>query len=300
MPQGTGKGGTAVTTKHVGLDFYFYEKNDGSGATVYFGRADGVGIDVVFRSGVSGAEITWDESLAKWIMDGVDIQLQDSDELRFGDLAAGDIVMNFDSAKFELEGAAANTSWDIGKDSKNINITQKGTLTVGKNDVGHDVIFYGASTGKLLKWDESADELDITATLEMQTNERIQLRDTGLYMYSSADAQLDLVSDGVIKLNGKRTLMAPLTEALSGAKTLSVNATRTQFLDPDGAGRTVTLPITASSAGFPIVLVNKADAAETITVIDASANTIGTIDQDEIGIFFCDGTSWEGGVLKET
>ena len=34
-----------------------------------------------------------------------------------------------------------------------------GTLTVGADDTGHDVVFYGATSGKKLTWDESADGL---------------------------------------------------------------------------------------------------------------------------------------------
>ena len=34
-----------------------------------------------------------------------------------------------------------------------------GTLTVGADDTGHDVIFYGATTGSYVQWDESVDDL---------------------------------------------------------------------------------------------------------------------------------------------
>ena len=36
-----------------------------------------------------------------------------------------------------------------------------GTLTVGVDDTGHDVKFFGASAGAYLEWDESADQLRI-------------------------------------------------------------------------------------------------------------------------------------------
>jgi hypothetical protein len=40
-------------------------------------------------------------------------------------------------------------------------LTLKGTLTVGVDDTGHDVKFFGATAGAFLEWDESADELEI-------------------------------------------------------------------------------------------------------------------------------------------
>ena len=38
------------------------------------------------------------------------------------------------------------------------------TVTVGVNDTGYDVKFFGATTGKSLVWDESADSLIVTGT----------------------------------------------------------------------------------------------------------------------------------------
>ena len=42
------------------------------------------------------------------------------------------------------------------------NITTFGALTVGVNDVGHDVKFFGATSGKYMLWDESHDRLHLT------------------------------------------------------------------------------------------------------------------------------------------
>jgi len=43
-------------------------------------------------------------------------------------------------------------------------VTTQGTLTVGVDDTGYDVKFFGATSGKSLLWDESADSLIITGT----------------------------------------------------------------------------------------------------------------------------------------
>ena len=39
--------------------------------------------------------------------------------------------------------------------------TFNGTVSVGQDDTGHDVIFYGATSGKKMHWDESADALKL-------------------------------------------------------------------------------------------------------------------------------------------
>jgi cytoskeletal protein CcmA (bactofilin family) len=42
-----------------------------------------------------------------------------------------------------------------------------GTLTVGVNDTGHDVKFFGATSGKYMQWDESADSLLVAGTIDV-------------------------------------------------------------------------------------------------------------------------------------
>jgi hypothetical protein len=46
-------------------------------------------------------------------------------------------------------------------------LTQKATFTVGEDDAGHDVQFFGATSGKSMLWDESADKLLITGDCEV-------------------------------------------------------------------------------------------------------------------------------------
>ena len=45
-----------------------------------------------------------------------------------------------------------------------------GTVTVGVDDTGHDVKFFGATSGKYLEWDESADTLNVSGTLDIKDN----------------------------------------------------------------------------------------------------------------------------------
>ena len=46
-------------------------------------------------------------------------------------------------------------------------LTHKGTLTVGVDDTGHDVVFYGATSGKSWVWDESEDKMTVNGTTEL-------------------------------------------------------------------------------------------------------------------------------------
>ena len=50
------------------------------------------------------------------------------------------------------------------------NIQADGTVTVGIDDTGYDVTFFGATTGKKLFWDESADTLNVAGTTALAGN----------------------------------------------------------------------------------------------------------------------------------
>jgi len=83
-------------------------------------------------------------------------------------------------------------------------------------------------------------------------------------------------------------------ETLAGTHVLTATSPKFQTLDPGGAGRDVTLPVAAIAlTGLEFRIANAANAAEALTVKDTS--TIVVIDQNEIGILWCDGVTWQGG-----
>jgi hypothetical protein len=83
------------------------------------------------------------------------------------------------------------------------------------------------------------------------------------------------------------------TRTLSGNHTLTTADQRFQVLDPGGAGRNVVLPAEASMAGDFFVIVNSADAAETLTVQDNDASTtVLTVAQNFGAYFFSTGAGW--------
>lgn len=261
--------------------------------------------DLIWYGNTAGDSIAIDASANTLTANGIDVYLLDSDNLSFGD--AQDIVIQFDGSDFAITAAADDELMTVGDGTQSIDLQWFGasaddyiyfdvsgnTFDLGQDDHGIDLRLYGATTGKLIKWDQTNDELDVTATIEMQTTNKIQFRDTGVYINSDADASLSLVSDGAIKLSGRVWFHDANTETLTGNKTLLVTDYMLQFLDPDGA-RTVTLPAEASSAGLVFIIANAAGGAEDITVQDDAPATVVTIGQNESGIVFCDGTTWHG------
>lgn len=78
------------------------------------------------------------------------------------------------------------------------------------------------------------------------------------------------------------------TETLAATRTLTAKDAQFQALDPGGAGRTVVLPDVETSGydGYFFVIANTADAAEALTITDASANTISAPGQNEAAIVY--------------
>lgn len=87
----------------------------------------------------------------------------------------------------------------------------------------------------------------------------------------------------------------------SAATTLADNLTLTLDtyndnvlkFDPGGAHRNVLLWPEADTKGMVVLIVNGADAAENLVVKDDSGvTTHATINQNEAGLFKCNGTAW--------
>ena len=72
------------------------------------------------------------------------------------------------------------------------------SLTLGDGTAGTDitVTFDGEDNDGILKWMEDEDYFQFNDDILISTNEKLQFRDTGIYISSNADGDLDIVSDG--------------------------------------------------------------------------------------------------------
>jgi len=85
-------------------------------------------------------------------------------------------------------------------------LSNQGTVTVGVNDTGYDVQFFGATSGKNLLWDESADSLIVTGSTSNQGTVTVGVDDTGfdvkLFGATSGKYWLwDESADGVVAVS---------------------------------------------------------------------------------------------------
>ena len=112
--------------------------------------ADGSGTDVIFYSGTAGDNFTWDASEEKLTITG-------TNGTTALDVADGNLVVA-DSVDIEgdidVNGTANLDAVDIDGAVQIDN-----TITVGADDQGYDVIFYGDTASSNMTWDTSEDDL---------------------------------------------------------------------------------------------------------------------------------------------
>lgn len=80
-------------------------------------------------------------------------------------------------------------------------------------------------------------------------------------------------------------------ETLTGAKTLVYTDKPIQKLTIS-ANQDVNLPAVTIAADLSFQIINGAAGAYNLVVKNAGGSTIGTVNQNEEGLFVCDGTSW--------
>ena len=94
------------------------------------------------------------------------------------------------------------------------------SLTLGDGTASTDitVTFDGESNDGVLKWMEDEDYFEFSDDILVASTEKLQFRDTAIYINSSTDGQLDLVADTEIQI-------AATTIDMNGALDLSGNLT---------------------------------------------------------------------------
>jgi len=175
---------------------------------------DGTGQDVKFFGDTSGQFLLWDQSADELALVG-------DSKLSFHDAAGGENIVASSDGHLEINSA---TTLDITAPTVDINVATTlnvdgvtqltGAVTVGVDDTGHDVQFFGATSGQFLLWDQSADELALVG-------------DTKLSFHDAAGGEnIVASSDGHLEINSATTL--DIT-----APTVDINAST--LLNVDGA-----------------------------------------------------------------
>jgi len=153
------------------------------------------------------------------------------------------------------------------------------SITVGDATAGTDitVTFDGETNDGVLKWMEDEDYFEFSDDILVASTEKLQFRDTAIYINSSADGQLDLVADTEIQIaattvdiNGNVDISGTLTVAgaldFGDANITNVGSLALDTITSDGS------TITLDSSGDIILDADGAD----ITLKDAGT-TFGSL-----------------------
>jgi len=166
------------------------------------------------------------------------------------------------------------------------------TLTFGAGTAGTDITitFDGETSDGVFKWMEDEDYFEFSDDLLVASTEKLQFRDTAIYINSSADGQLDLVADTEIQI-AATTIDINGAVALNGAITGATNITLSGELDAatldisgdaDIDGTLEADAITINGTGIGSIYQVLAGSSDTVTTGALNSGSItsgfGTID----------------------
>jgi len=176
-----------------------------------------------------------------------------------GDVITADLFNNeFDQLLAAFAASTGHTHDGTAGEGGPITLAATDVLTIGTNQGDVSIVFNGGSNDGTLKWMEDEDYFEFSDDVLIATNEKIQFRDTAIFINSSADGQLDLVADTEIQIaattvdiNGLVDISGNLTVGgdLSVAGTTSFSGGTLNL--GDGAGDSVVFGADVNSSIIP-------------------------------------------------
>ena len=157
----------------------------------------------------TGSGVAWEDASGGGSPGGSNTQVQFNNSGSFG----GSANLTFDGTNLTVAGELDAATLDISGDADidgttNLDTVQvDGALTVGVDDTGHDVIFYGATSGDKWKWDESSDSMLVEGHSFLE--QKVQTGATSFTQEPWANSTIALGDYGSIGTQGSyRTYMS--------------------------------------------------------------------------------------------
>ena len=149
-------------------------------------------------------------------------------------------------------------------------IQADGTVTVGVNDTGYDVKFFGATSGRYLLWDESADELVLAGDSKLSFHDAAG----GENIIASADGHLEVNAGTTLDITAPTVQLNSATEFEINTAVYDLNATGAatitggSTLEIDAAGA-----LTVESSGGAISIAGD-NIDQTVNIATAGTRTL--------------------------
>ena len=136
-----------------------------------------------------------------------------------------------------------------------------GTVTVGVDDAGHDVTFFGASASHFMLWDESADELVLAQDSKLSFHDAAG----GENIVASADGHLEINAGTTLDITAATVQLNTTTTDINGAVALNGAVTGATNITLSGE-------LDAATGDFSGLV----DVAGVLTVSNTTASTSST------------------------
>ena len=134
-----------------------------------------------------------------------------------GDIITSDLFNNeFDQLLAAFAVNTGHTHDGTAGEGGPISLVASDNVTIGTGQGDITLTWNGGSNDGALIWSEDEDYFTFSDDILMATSEKLQFRDTAIYIHSSADGQLDLVADTEIQI-------AATTIDMNGAVDISGN-----------------------------------------------------------------------------
>ena len=117
-------------------------------------------------------------------------------------IEASDLNNEFNQLLAAFEASTGHTHDGTANEGGAITKLLGNTLTFGAGTAGTDITitFDGETSDGVMKWMEDEDYFEFSDDLLIASTEKLQFRDTAIYINSSTDGQLDLVADTEIQI----------------------------------------------------------------------------------------------------
>ena len=234
---------------------------------------DDTGYDVKFFGATSGSYMLWDESADDLILSGVAAlsidNTTDASSTTTGsfhtDGGVGIAKKLYVGTDLDVDGTANLDAVDIDG-----TVQIDATVTVGVNDTGHDVKFFGATSGKYWLWDESADKTIQVGDSQLTGALTVGVDDTGhdvKFFGASAGAYMIYdQSEDTLEIRGASA------DATTSTGKLLLSTSLTDINDGDVIGR-IDFQAPLEAGGTDAILVGAAIWAEADATFSASVNS---------------------------
>ncbi len=197
----------------------------------------GTGNDVYFYGDTAAKYLLWDQS-------GDELALINAAKLSFWDAAGGENILATSDGHLEVN---AGTTLDITAPTVDVNVSTTlnvdgvtqltGAVTVGVDNTGHDVKFFGATSGSFMLWDESDDALELTDATPIRIGDDAA---GDMTLYHDGTNSYITNKTGALKLATETSGIAVTIGHGTSEVTVADNLTVTGDLTVSGATTTVT------------------------------------------------------------